>query len=84
MKLVMNQGVRNTVGEIARVSEEYDEITRQLANPGMEMSSATDAGFRRERVREQLATLACLLVSHATRGRRYSNMTEYRREQEGW
>jgi len=76
MKYVMNQGVRDTVAELDQVAMQFDELTTQLANPNCQATHALNAGYDRQRLQERMASLACRILSHATRGKRYPNMTD--------
>lgn len=76
MKLVVNSGVRASMDRMLNLARQADACTRIMANRSSGFSAESDAGFERERLKEKIVAEAYRILSHATRGRLYPNMTE--------
>ncbi len=78
MKYVINQGVRDSIEELASLFERFDSVTSILSDRTVANSIATDAGFEKRSVESSIVSCAAKIISHATKGRRYPHMTKYR------
>ena len=76
MKLVVNSGVRASMARMLDLARQADACTRILGNPSIGFSAASGAGFERDRLNGMILAEAYRILSHATRGRLYPNMTE--------
>jgi hypothetical protein len=83
MKLIVNKGVRDTIAELERLFDEQEVLVGRLANPAASYEGAINDGFDKQALERRIVNMAARLLSHATRGRRFPNMTkEYRREKQ--
>lgn len=78
MKLVINQGVRDTIADLGTLLDQYDQLTGTLANRTTSNAIAVQAGYDKTALKDRIVSCAAKILSHATRGRRYPNMTHYR------
>jgi len=78
MKLTINQGVRETIAKLETLFDEYDALGTILSNRSLPTSVAAEAGINKKAIESAIVSCAAKILSHATRGRRYPNMTDYR------
>ena len=75
MRLVINKGVREALVELEAAFDKVDASTRILSNPNGDFAQASAVGFDKMEQERAVLTAAARLLSHATRGKRYPNMT---------
>ena len=78
MKLTINKGVRESISELEKLFDQFDALGRTLSDRNLPPSIASDMEYERKSIESQIVSCGAKILSHATRGRRYPNMTDYR------